>query len=446
MSVQQFFRILWARRAISLTALIACIIGALIVINVIPERYQASSRLMMDIVRPDPVTGEVLSSSFARAYVKTQTELIKDYRIAGRVVDAFGWTGSPELTAQYRASGSDLPLHRWLAQRVIDRTDAKLIDASNILEITYTGEQPETAARIADQLRQAYSDQSMLFKQQTARRNADWFKKQTEKLKADLLAAEEKKAAFERENNIVLQEDDNDAESARLAALASSAPAAPMVSSSPIAAPVSSPSQAQLAQLDSTIATASQTLGPNHPELIALRQQRQIVAANAARELAAGRAAAAAGGGMQASGPSIGAMFNAQQARVLAQRGLVAEARQLMVDVRVAREELLRMATRATQLEQEAASVETGLTFLGNAVAPQTASFPKVLPVLGGAIALGLAFGILVSLITELLNRRVRSIDDLEIEDIPVLGMMTKSLPAPKRGRSMLLTNRRARQ
>lgn len=419
-----------------MTSLIACLIGALLVIQLVPSRYEASSRLILDIVRPDPVSGEALSSSFARAYVKTQTELIKDYRVAGRVVDAFGWTGSPELTAQYRASGSDLPLHRWLAQRVIDRTDAKLIDASNIMEITYTGEQPETTARIADQLRQAYSDQTMLFKQQAARRNADWFKQQTEKLKKEVADAEASKAAFEQANNIVLQDNDTDAESARLAALASTAPAPPTMTA-PIAAPVASPSQTQLAQIDATIATASQTLGPNHPDLIAMRQQRAVVAANASREMAAARAAAGSGGRM--TGPSIGAMFNAQQQKVLAQRGKVAEARQLMVNVRVAREELERTATRASQLDQQAESDETGLTFLGSAVAPQSPSFPKKIPLLAGAIALGLAFGVLTSLIIELLFRRVRAIDDIYIEGVPVLGMMAGSLPAPKSKLTRLL-------
>lgn len=436
MSVQQFFRILWARRAITVTSLIACLIGALLVIQLVPSRYEASSRLILDIVRPDPVSGEALSSSFARAYVKTQTELIKDYRVAGRVVDAFGWTGSPDLTAQYRASGSDLPLHRWLAQRVIDRTDAKLIDASNIMEITYTGEQPETTARIADQLRQAYSDQTMLFKQQAARRNADWFKQQTEKLRKEVADAEASKSKFEQANNIVLQENDTDAESARLAALASTAPPPPTMMA-PSAAPVASPSQTQLAQIDVTIATASQTLGPNHPDLIAMRQQRAVVAANASREMAASRAAAGSGGRM--TGPSIGAMFNAQQQKVLAQRGKVAEARQLMVNVRVAREELERTATRASQLDQQAESDDTGLTFLGSAVAPQTPSFPKRLPLLAGAIALGLAFGILTSLIIEMLFRRVRAIDDIYIEGVPVLGMMAGSLPAPKSNRTRLL-------
>lgn len=139
-------------------------------------------------------------------------------------------------------------------------------------------------------------------------------------------------------------------------------------------------------------------------------------------------------------GPSIGAMFNAQQQKVLAQRGKVAEARQLMVNVRVAREELERTATRASQLDQQAESDETGLTYLGSAVAPQTPSFPKKIPLLAGAIALGLAFGILTSLIIELLFRRVRAIDDIYIEGVPVLGMMAGSLPAPKGKLTRLLT------
>ena len=440
MSVDQFFRILWARRAITLTALIACLLGAVAVIKLVPARYEAASRLMMDIVRPDPVTGETLSSSFARAYVKTQVELIKDYRVAGRVVDAFQWTGSPQLAAAYRASGSDMQFHRWLAQRIIDQTNAGLIEGSNILEITYTGENPDAAARIADALRQAYTDQAMLFKQQTAARNAAWFNRQVGQLRTQLAAAEARKADFERTNRIVLGEDDNDTESARLAALASAAPAAPVVTSAPMAAaPTISPSQTQLAQIDAAIATASQTLGPNHPELIAMRQQRGIIAAAAAREMAAGRASM--GGGTRVSGPSIASMYNAQQARVLAQRGLVAQARQLMGDIRVAREELARTQTRAAQLEQEAQSTETGLTFLGSAVAPQSPAFPKVMPIMLGALALGLAFGILVSLIVELLNRRVRGMADLDFDGVPVIGMMTNARPLPRRRIIPLLPN-----
>ncbi|MFM6853198.1 MAG: GumC family protein [Sphingopyxis sp.] len=434
MSIQQFFRILWVRRGIIIITLLAAFLSAVAIVKLIPPRYEAASRVMLDIVRPDPVTGEALSSSFARAYTKTQIELIRDYRVAGRVVDRLGWTGSAELTNQYRASGSDMEFRRWLAQLIIDRTEVNMIDASNILEIRYAGTNPETAAVIADALRTAYEEQTMLFKQQAASRNATWFERQTTELRAALAQAEERKAGFERANGIILQDDSTDTDSARLAALAQAAPPPPMVTTQAAAAgPVSTPSQAQLAQIDASIAAASQTLGPNHPDLQNLRRQRDAIAQAASREMAAARAAMAPPRTIS-TGPSAGALFNAQRSRVLAQRGKLAEARQLQGDINVLREQLTRTATRAAQLGQESQSTETGLTRLGSAVAPDTPTFPKVIPVLLGSIALGLGLGVLLALLTELLNRRVRSADDLMIEGVPVIGVMA-STPAAGAGR-----------
>jgi polysaccharide biosynthesis transport protein len=430
-SIQQFFRILWARRGITLACFLAAMLGGIAILKLIPPRYEANSRIMLDIVRPDPVTGETLSSSFARAYTRTQIELIRDYRVAGRVVDSLGWAGSADLAAQYRASGSDMDFRRWLAQRIIDRTDARLIEGSNILEITYSGPQPEPAAVVADALRTAYEEQTALFKQQGAARNAEWFQRQTGELRQQLAAAERAKADFERENGIILNDDSSDAESRRLEALASTAAAPPIATAAPVM-PVTSPSQAQLAQIDAAIAAASQTLGPNHPDLLNMRRQRDAVAQAASRELAAARSAAAASRPVS-SGPSVGAMFDAQRQRVLAQRGQLAEARQLQSSVNVLREQLNRTATRAAQLQQEAQSTETGLTRLGSAVAPDAPAFPKTMPILLGSIALGLGFGILLSLLIELLNRRVRGADDLYIDGVPMIGMMAAPLPAKRR-------------
>ena len=433
MGIAQFFRILWARRALIVIAVLACLVAAVAVIKLVPPRYTANSRLMLEIVKPDPVTGEVLSSQYARAYVTTQIELIKDYRVAGRVVDSFNWTASPKLAEVYRESAAarDVDFRRWLAQRVIDRTNVQLISGSNILEISYTDDQPDTAAKVADAIREAYDQETRLFRQQTALRNAGWFSNQTEKLRAELKIAEEKKTAFERENGVVLQDDNEDSESARLKALAGVQPMPSIAAPAVAAAPISSPSQAQLAQIDAAINTASQTLGANHPQMVALRQQRQAVAQAAAQEMAAARAASRVSS--VSSGPSVGAMFSAQQAKVLAQRGKVNEARQLALDVNVLREQLQSTASRQVELEQEAQSTETGLSSLGSAVAPQSPSFPKIPLLLAGSIALGLGIGVLVSLLVELLNRKVRTYEDLQFDGVPLLGIVTLGEPERKK-------------
>lgn len=420
MSFIQFFRILWARRGITILATLGCFLAALAVAKSLPPVYQANSRLMLDIVKPDPVTGQVIASQFARAFVKTQIELIRDYRVAGKVVDAFGWTSSPELIAQYQARPADdnRDFRRWLAQRIINRTEASLLEGSNILEISFSATSPEVARKGADALRQAYIDQTLAFRREGAARNAEWFRQQAEKVRADLAEAERRKSNFERENGIVLQEDNSDPEMAKLKALAQSLPAAQL----PNLAPVTSPSTAQLSQIDAQIAAASQTYGPNHPMIQNLQRQRAAVAENASRELASARAAAMGSVG----GPSIQSLVSAQTQKVLAQRGKVNEAQRLASDVTILKEQFTKTAARAADLDQQAQSVETGLTVLGNAVAPEDPESPNVPLILFGSLAAGFGMGILASLLIELLSRRVRGVEDMAVANAPVIGAMSR--------------------
>jgi uncharacterized protein involved in exopolysaccharide biosynthesis len=102
MNFEQIFRLLWARRGLILIATFASLFAATIAGLVIPARYEAHARVILNVVKPDPVTGEVIASQFARAYVQTQSELIRDYRIAGKVVDILGWSSSPVLRIAVR--------------------------------------------------------------------------------------------------------------------------------------------------------------------------------------------------------------------------------------------------------------------------------------------------------------------------------------------------------
>ncbi|MBS0284251.1 MAG: chain length determinant protein, partial [Proteobacteria bacterium] len=279
MSFVQFFRILWARRWITVLTTLTCFLGAMAVASLLPPRYEGRSRLMLDIVKPDPVSGEMIGSGFARAYVQTQTELIKDYRIAGKVVDDLGWTASPEMAAAYarRSSDDKRDFRRWLAQRISDNTSAQLIDFSNIMEIQYTGDNPGDAAHVADAIRAAYVNETLTLRREDALKNADWFRKQADRVRADLTVAEKKKSDFEKANGILLQDNNMDTDTAKLNALAAAQPVA-TVGGGAMVQPGISPAQAQLEQIDASIASSEKVLGPNNPDLIALKRQRDAIA------------------------------------------------------------------------------------------------------------------------------------------------------------------------
>lgn len=425
MNFEQIFRLLWARRALILIATCACIFAATIAGLVIPARYEAHARVILNVVKPDPVTGEIIASQFARAYVQTQSELIRDYRIAGKVVDILGWSSSPELADQYANRRSDdvRDFRRWMAQIVIDNTKAELVTGSNILDISYTAPSPQAASAVAEAVRRAYVEQAVAFRREDAAADAEWFRNQAAKLKEELTAAESRKTEFERANGIVLDDQDVDQDVRRLTALAqtSMAPSGPSISVG-----ATNPAAIQIAQLDAAISTAERTLGPNNPQLLDMKRQRAALAASAAAPVVA----------TEAGGPSIGSQYSAQLDRVLAKRGKSDEARRIAVEVAVLRDQYQKASTRVAELQQQADSVESGLTLLGAATAPDKPKFPNWPLIFFGSLGLGLILGVLAAILAELLARRVRCAADLRFDDLPILGEM--AIPT-KRGDFKLL-------
>src|SRR3546814_18595495 len=100
MSLVQFLRILMARRWIILGALLVCLVTTGIVSLFVPKYYEGKSRVELNVVKPDPVTGEAISPNFMRAYTRTQSELIKAERPLGGGADKPGWTANQANAAE----------------------------------------------------------------------------------------------------------------------------------------------------------------------------------------------------------------------------------------------------------------------------------------------------------------------------------------------------------
>jgi len=423
-------------------ATLSCVAGAYILTLILPPRWEAHSRVVLNILKPDPVTGEVISSAGTNTYVASQIELIKDYSVAGQVADQLGWLSDPELIRQYnqRPASDRRDFRRWLAQFVIDRTKAAVVSGSNILEITYTGDGADTARTVADALRKAYIDATLSFRRADANRNADWYADQATKAKAALDAAELAQTTYERENGIIMQDDKTDIETARLRAMATAGPANVAIAGT-APAPTSAAS-IQLAELDATIFQMSQELGPNNPQLQEIRSKRQAIAALVASEKANADAAAAAAKTAAAGVSALARAVDVQKSVVIGQRDKLARLSQLLAEVDFRRDEYNKMTAKLADFRREAAVGDAGLTMLGTAVTPQSAIFPNYPLILGGSLALGLGMGVLAALLVELLNRRIRGIEDLQAAlDAPLLAVVT----APARSGSRRPAHRRAR-
>lgn len=420
------FQTLWARRAIVLTALIGTLIGAVVVWKTLPPRYAATSRVVLEVVQPDPVTGQVLNKETAAVYVRTQIELIRDYEVAGRVVDELGWLENPEFQAAYdtRTQGSDLDIRRWAAQPIMAATQANLEADSNVLEITFRSTVPQNAQVVADALRRAYIAATIERRRAAAQQTSDWYLAQSEKTKASLARLEQTKMEFQRKTGVLLQGSGDMASQMLRSVVAITSRPVPEADPAPMRATRS------LAEADSDIAQMRRTLGPNHPALMAAERRRTSLAAAALEEGTATRESA---NRADASARALIGRLGSLTATVVSQREALAQAQQLQDEIDLLRLQYDSETGRSAKLRQDAEATAIGITPIGQTAMPVSPEFPNPPLILGGALVLGSGVGVMLALLTELLGRKVRTEEDLESATrTPVLATVP---PPPRRSR-----------
>jgi succinoglycan biosynthesis transport protein ExoP len=431
MSIIQFLRIIWARWLLIAACTVFTVLGGLAVVLFVPPRYEATAHVNMNVLKPDQVTGDVANLQNFGTYVQTQQELVKDYQVTAAVVDQLGWLSDPGRIAQYQArpATDTRDFRRWLAQQVSDRTKAGLASGT-IFEITFSSTSPTEAKVGAEALRQSFVDYTLANRREEASRNARWYSTQADVARQRAEEAQLATANFERANGIVMQGDkagaQQDTDSARLAALVNQAANAP---SAALSAPVtiSSTSKLQLAQIDAQLAQNAEKLGPNHPQMQQLRAQRALVAGVVAQEEAAARA-----------GPSTSAVIGEvtralqqQKSVVIAQRDKIERLRQLQSEVDLRREQYQKTAARAAELTLEAGVADSGMSPIGVVVTPTNPAFPNKPLILAGSLALGGGLGLVLAVLIELLNRRVRGFEDLEFDkNLNCLAVVDIAAPA----------------
>ncbi|MGI4878827.1 MAG: GumC family protein [Janthinobacterium lividum] len=435
MSLAQFLRILLARRLIIVGVMAVCIVISLAVIVFLPPRYPATARVLMDVIKPDPVSGAVISSGFVRGYTKTQTELITDYRVAGDVVDKLNMAADPKRVADYtkNTNGTE-DFRRYEARQIIDKTSADLLSGSNILEISYYTDDPLVAKKVVTALRDSYLDAALRFRTDAAGRSADWYVGQAAKAQRELAAAEAKKSAFEQSKGIVMSPGGADSETMKLESMQNALTAAQSAAGMSEAttdhvSPASSmvdQLKVQLNGIDDQISQASERLGTSHPTYIALVQRRAVVQAQLAKETAL--AHTTGGSSTAAARANVGRLdgeYRAQKAKVLGLKGDLDALAQLQREVELRRSQYEKAAARTADLKLEADVSENGLIPLGDAVVSGTPSFPNVPLILALGVMVGLAFGVVAGIAAEMLKRRVRGPEDLaRASKVPVLAVI----------------------
>jgi uncharacterized protein involved in exopolysaccharide biosynthesis len=133
----------------------------------------------------------------------------------------------------------------------------------------------------------------------------------------------------------------------------------------------------------------------------------------------------------------------AQKARVLELNLSRDELAVLQRDVENAQHAMDAVSQRYTQATIEGNANQTDVAVLNPATSPQSPASPKVFFNILLAIFLGTILGVFFALLAEMMDRRVRSRDDLsDLLEVPVFAIIGGK-PAPKSGRHLTQLSRR---
>ena len=452
MNFNQFLLVLKARKKVILITLLLTVATTLIVSLVLPKTYTASTTVVINAKGYDPVSQMTLPYQLTPGYLATQVGIIGSDAVALRVVQGLGLEKIPVLQQQFKEDDDGKGDIREYIATILQKN--LIVDpsrTSNLVDISYQAGDPQFAATIANAFAQAYIQTNLDLRTQPAQQTTAWLDQQIKQLRDNLRNAQDKLSQYQQQHGLVLADERLDLQTQRLADLSSQLVAAQATSFDAtsrqkeradlpdvINNPVVQTLTPQLVQLDAKLADLEKKVGPNNPEYQSTLAQRNVVKKqlDSAIHAAQGSITATA----QASRTRVAdlqAAMAEQKAKVLEIKKERDQAALMQQDVDAAKLAFENAMQRLSQSSLEAKSVQTDISILNQAAPPIKPSSPKILLNTVLAIFLGGMLGIGFGFLLEALDRRVRSIDDIQEHlGLPVLNTTfgkPRALAAPRR-------------
>jgi chain length determinant protein EpsF len=423
---------------------------ALLVSLALPKSYESTVSILLDNRDEQSLSGTQPSVRERTGFMQTQMDIINSQRVARGVVDQLKLADSPQAKAAFAQSGARGDIRDWIASGLLSRLKVSS-SQSSVIQLTYSAPDPEFATRAANAFAKAYMDTTLDLRVAPTREAATWFDDQLKILRKDFEEKQNKLAEFQREHGIIATDDKLDVENARLAELSTQSLAAdnatyeaqsrsglaggshskdnlPEVLGNPLVQAI----KTQLVTAEAKLQETSTRLGPNHPQY---QQQASEVSALRSRMNAEVNRVVA---GVQnvttqakARADSLKAAVEAQRRRVMEMRDGKNAAFLLARDVETAQKAYEAAQQRYTVNKVESGVRQTNVTILNEATVPSRPARPRVMLNVVMGVLVGLLLGFAAVFLLELLDRRVRSTDDLESGlDAPVIGHLSTWNPS----------------
>lgn len=364
MSFQLLFTMMRARYRLIVFALAITVTTAVVITDLMPRQYVATTSLVLNASERSPFDSGMSSMKAQTTFMATQLDILQSRSVALKVVDDLGIPDNAALRLQYEESGGgEGSMREWAAERLAAGLTIEPSRDSRVVDVIYRSADPEMAARVANAFAHAYIATTLDLLTDPARRNAEWFDEQLKVLRERLVDSQSRLTLFQQEHGIISIDERLDTETNRLNELARTYVQV----------------QAEAADV------RSRQLGENHPEY-----RRAL-----SREQAGARS------------------LEQQKQRLLELKQLRDQLELLAREVESNQSVYDSTLQRFYQSSLESRFNQPNTSVLNPAVAPLDPSSPMVVFNMVAAVVLGLLLGIGAAVLAELIDRRVRTVEDI---------------------------------
>ena len=433
MTLKTVLNILLRRWYVIAICLVSTVIAAFIALKVIPPRFEGKATVIVDPGQIDPATGQA-GAFGSRAALTSLVALANSQKLAELVFDKLGYENDPALIAQYRESKAfgRLSLQEWGGELVAaGLTATPSFDGSNILVFTYKSSNSVQASSAANVFANTFVSLALDLRRSSALQTMQWLDPQIDKLKSELIAAQNRLADYRKAENVLPAAAGQDGDTSLLNAITSQLSqsksdalkletllAAKNVDDSALAQAASSPLldslKGQLVSTSTDLARAEADVGAHNAKVVSLNAIRQAVRQQIDAETTQIRHRL--GDRLANYKQQIAFLekqLKAQTAIVIQQQAKTDQMNNLARGVDIDQEQLnLALRTSSTARMQSQVSF-SNLSLLDTAVPPETPAFPKKRLIMAAAFGGGLFLGMIFALLAEIADRRIRTVDDL---------------------------------
>lgn len=436
MSFLQYLKIVWGRKWIVLPLfLLSTSVGVTLVLNM-PKQYTAEASLVVD-VRPDPVLGPLASP----VDMATHIEIFKSDKVATRAVQLLGMDTQLGAIEQWRKSteGKKIPLERFFATLLQRSLTVEPVRLSNVINVTFTSPDSLFAAAAANAFAQAAIDTSIELKAEPSKQSAEWFQKHLTDLRGQLEEAQGRLTKYQQDKGMLISDGQLDQETARLNLLSqqladaqamyagimtgSAGDSSPDVMASGSVMSIKS----QLSTQEALLSEKASVWGPNHPERVAVESRIAGLKSQLAIEsdrVRGGTRTVVSSAARKVS--VLRASLEEQKRKILSLRFERDKAAVLLRDVAAAQRAYDEAGKRFSDFSAGGQTKDSSLRLLSRAVEPFASSSKKLVVGLAVSVMGGLLFGIAVGVGWELLDRRIRCLEDMAVMcGVPVIGVLS---------------------